>query len=215
MKIFIDTANIGEIKEANSWGILDGVTTNPSLLAKENREPKALIEEIVSVVDGPISVEVCSMKADQMVKDAQEWAKVHKNITIKIPMTTEGLKATKVLSKQGIKTNVTLVFTPVQAMLAAKAGATFVSPFIGRLDDIGVEGMGIIRDIMTIFKNYGMKTEVIVASVRNPIHVLDAAKAGAHIATVPFKVIEFLTKHPLTTAGIDKFLEDWQKVPKK
>jgi transaldolase len=215
MKIFIDTANIGEIKEASSWGIIDGVTTNPSLLAKENREPKALIEEIVGVVDGPISVEVCSMKADQMVKDAQEWAKVHRNITIKIPMTMEGLKATKLLSKQGIKTNVTLIFTPVQAMLAAKAGATFVSPFIGRLDDIGAEGMGIIRDIMTIFKNYGMKTEVIVASVRNPIHVLDAAKAGAHIATVPFKVIEILTKHPLTTAGIDKFLEDWQKVPKK
>jgi len=215
MKIFIDTANIGEIREAHAWGIVDGVTTNPSLLAKENREPKALIEEICAVVDGPISVEVCSMKADQMVKDAQEWAKVHKNITIKIPMTTEGLKATKQLSKQGIKTNVTLVFTPVQAMLAAKAGATFVSPFIGRLDDIGAEGMAIIRDIMTIYKNYGFKTEVIVASVRNPIHVLDAAKAGAHIATVPFKVIEFLTKHPLTSAGIDKFLEDWQKVPKK
>ena len=215
MKIFIDTANIGEIREAHAWGIVDGVTTNPSLLAKENREPKALIEEICAVVDGPISVEVCSMKADQMVKDAQEWAKVHKNITIKIPMTTEGLKATKQLSKLGIKTNVTLVFTPVQAMLAAKAGATFVSPFIGRLDDIGAEGMAIIRDIMTIYRNYGFKTEVIVASVRNPIHVLDAAKAGAHIATVPFKVIEFLTKHPLTSAGIDKFLEDWQKVPKK
>jgi transaldolase len=215
MKIFIDTANIAEIREAQSWGVIDGVTTNPSLLAKENREPRALVKEICGIVDGPISVETCCIKGDAMVKDAEELAKIHQNVTIKIPMTTEGLKATKMLSKQGIKTNVTLIFTPVQAMLAAKAGATFVSPFIGRLDDIGAEGMQIIRDIVTIFKNYDFKTEIIVASVRNPIHVLDAALTGAHISTVPFKVIELLTKHPLTTAGIDKFMEDWQKVPKK
>ena len=215
MKIFIDTANLGEIREAQSWGVINGVTTNPSLLAREGREPRKLIEEICYVVDGPISVETCSIKGDDMVRDGEEWAKLHRNITIKVPMTTEGLKATKVLSGKGIKTNVTLVFTPVQAMLAAKAGAAFVSPFIGRLDDIGAQGMDIIRDALLIFRNYGFRTEIIVASVRHPIHVLDAARLGAHIATVPFKVIELLTKHPLTSAGIDKFLEDWQKVPKK
>ena len=215
MKIFIDTANLAEIREAQSWGVINGVTTNPTLLAREGREPRGLIEEICSVVDGPISVETCSMKGDEMVRDGEEWAKLHRNITIKVPMTTEGLKATRVLSGKGIKTNVTLVFTPVQAMLAAKAGATFVSPFIGRLDDIGAQGMDIIKDILRIYQNYQFRTEVIVASVRHPIHVLDAARLGAHIATVPFKVIELLTKHPLTSAGIDKFLEDWQKVPKK
>ena len=215
MKIFIDTANLAEIREAQSWGVINRVTTNPTLLAREGREPRGLIAEICSVVDGPISVETCSMKGDEMVRDGEEWAKLHRNITIKVPMTTEGLKATRVLSGKGIKTNVTLVFTPVQAMLAAKAGATFVSPFIGRLDDIGAQGMDIIKDILRIYQNYQFRTEVIVASVRHPIHVLDAARLGAHIATVPFKVIELLTKHPLTSAGIDKFLEDWQKVPKK
>jgi len=215
MKLFIDSANLAEIREAQSWGVVDGVTTNPTLLAKEKTEPMALVAEICRIVDGPISVETCAMKCDEMVADAREYAKMHRNITIKIPMTTEGLKATKILSKSGIKTNVTLIFTPVQAMLAAKAGATFVSPFIGRLDDIGSTGMDIIRDSVQIFKNYGLKTEIIVASIRHPVHVLEAAKLGAHIGTVPFKVIELLTKHPLTTAGIDRFLEDWQKVPKK
>jgi transaldolase len=215
MKIFIDSANLVEIREAQSWGVVDGVTTNPTLLAKEKTEPTALIAEICRIVDGPISVETCAMKGDGMVADAREYARMHKNITIKIPMTTEGLKATRILSREGIKTNVTLVFTPVQAMLAAKAGAAFVSPFIGRLDDIGSTGMDIIRDTVQIFRNYGYKTEIIVASIRHPVHVLEAAKLGAHIGTVPFKVIELLTKHPLTTAGIDKFLEDWQKVPKK
>jgi transaldolase len=215
MKIFIDSANLAEIREAQSWGVVDGVTTNPTLLAKEKTEPMALIAEICRIVDGPISVETCAMKADEMVADARQYAKMHQNITIKVPMTTEGLKATRILSGAGIKTNVTLVFTPVQAMLAAKAGATFVSPFIGRLDDIGSTGMDIIRDSVLIFRNYGFKTEIIVASIRHPVHVLEAAKIGAHIGTVPFKVIELLTKHPLTTAGIDKFLEDWQKVPKK
>jgi transaldolase len=215
MKIFIDSANLSEIREAQSWGVVDGVTTNPTLLAKEKTEPMALIAEICRIVDGPISLETCAMKADEMVADARQYARIHKNITIKIPMTTEGLKATRILSREGIKTNVTLIFTPVQAMLAAKAGATFVSPFIGRLDDIGSTGMDIIRDSVQVFKNYGFKTEIIVASIRHPVHVLEAARVGAHIGTVPFKVIELLTKHPLTSAGIDKFLEDWQKVPKK
>lgn len=215
MKIFIDSANLAEIREAQSWGVVDGVTTNPTLIAKERTEPTALVAEICRIVDGPISVETCAMKGDEMVADARELAKIHQNITVKIPMTTEGLKATRILSKAGIKTNVTLVFTPVQAMLAAKAGATFVSPFIGRLDDIGSTGMDVIRDAVLVFRNYGFKTQIIVASIRHPIHVLEAARAGAHIGTVPFKVIELLTKHPLTTSGIERFLEDWQKVPKK
>ena len=180
MKIFIDTANIGEIREAHNLGVINGVTTNPSLLAREGREPRRLIEEICSVVDGPISVETCSLKGDDMVRDGEEWAKLHRNITIKVPMTTEGLKATRALSGKGIKTNVTLVFTPVQAMLAAKAGATFVSPFIGRLDDIGAQGMDIVRDTLRIFQNYQFKTEIIVASVRHPIHVLEAARLGQY-----------------------------------
>jgi len=215
MKIFIDSANLNEIREAQSWGVVDGVTTNPTLLAKEKTEPMALIAEICKVVDGPVSLETCAMKAEEMVADARQYARLHQNITIKIPMTTEGLKATRILSGEGIKTNVTLVFTPVQAMLAAKAGAAFVSPFIGRLDDIGSTGMDIIRDSVQIFKNYGFRTEIIVASIRHPVHVLEAARAGAHIGTVPFKVIELLTRHPLTSAGIERFLEDWQKVPKK
>ena len=215
MKLFIDSANLAEIREAHSWGVVDGVTTNPSLIAKEKTEPFALIAEICKIVDGPVSLETCAMRSDEMVAEARQYAKIHPNITIKVPMTTEGLKATRILSKEHIKTNVTLVFTPVQAMLAAKAGATFVSPFIGRLDDIGSTGMDVIRDTVQIFRNYGLKTEIIVASIRHPVHVLEAARIGAHIGTVPFKVIELLTKHPLTTAGIDKFLEDWQKVPRK
>ena len=215
MKIFIDSANLAEIREAQSWGVVDGVTTNPSLIAKEKTEPFALIAEICRIVDGPVSLETCAMRSDEMVAEAREYAKIHPNITIKVPMTTEGLKSTRILARENIKTNVTLVFTPVQAMLAAKAGATFVSPFIGRLDDIGSTGMDIIRDTVQIFQNYNYKTEIIVASIRHPVHVLEAAKTGAHIGTVPFKVIELLTKHPLTSAGIDKFLEDWQKVPRK
>jgi len=214
MKIFIDTANVEHIKEANSWGIIDGVTTNPSLIAKEGRDFKEVIKEITGIVDGPISAEVISLTADKMVPEAEKLAKMHKNIVIKIPMTAEGLKATKALTKKGIKTNVTLVFQPVQALLAAKAGATYVSPFVGRLDDISHVGMDIVRIICQIYKNYGYKTEVIVASIRSPNHVVEAALAGAHICTIPYNVLTQLVKHPLTDIGIDKFLADWEKVPK-
>jgi transaldolase len=214
MKIFIDTANVEHIKEANSWGIIDGVTTNPSLIAKEGRDFKQVIKEITEIVDGPISAEVISLTADKMVPEAEKLSKMHKNINIKVPMTAEGLKATKVLSKKGIKTNVTLVFQPVQALLAAKAGATYVSPFVGRLDDISHVGMDIVRTICQIYKNYGYKTEIIVASVRHPNHVIEAALAGAHICTIPYNVLTQLVKHPLTDIGIDKFLADWEKVPK-
>jgi len=214
MKIFIDTANVEHIKEANSWGIIDGVTTNPSLIAKEGRDFKQVIKEITAIVDGPISAEVISVTADKMVPEAEKLAKMHKNIVIKVPMTAEGLKATKALSKKGIKTNVTLVFQPVQALLAAKAGATYVSPFVGRLDDISHNGMDLVRTIVQIYKNYNFKTEVIVASVRNPNHVIEAALAGAHICTIPFNVLTQLVKHPLTDIGIEKFLADWEKVPK-
>lgn len=215
MKLFIDTANISEIREANSLGIIDGVTTNPSLIAKEGRDFLTVVKEICSIVDGPISAEVVSLKADEMVKEARPLSRIHKNIVIKIPMTAEGLKATKILSKEGIKTNLTLCFSPTQALLAAKAGATYVSPFIGRLDDISIVGMDLIRDIKIIFSNYGFKTQIIVASVRNPIHVLDAAKIGADIATVPYTTLMALIKHPLTDIGIQKFLKDWENVPKK
>jgi transaldolase len=214
MKIFIDTANVEHIKEAYSWGIIDGVTTNPSLIAKEGRDFKQVIKEITSIVDGPISAEVISLTADKMVPEAEKLAKLHKNIVIKIPMTAEGLKATKALSKKGIKTNVTLVFQPIQALLAAKAGATYVSPFVGRLDDISHVGMDIVRTICQIYKNYNFKTEVIVASVRHPNHVIEAALAGAHICTIPYNVLTQLVKHPLTDIGIEKFLADWEKVPK-
>ncbi len=214
MKIFLDTANVDEIKEANSWGIIDGVTTNPSLIAREGRDFKEVVEEICSIVDGPISAEVVSMDAKGMIKEARELVKIHDNITIKIPMCPEGLKATKELALRGIKTNVTLIFSPNQALLAAKAGATFVSPFIGRLDDNGHEGMQIVRDIVQIYMNYAYDTEIIVASVRNPIHVIDSAKAGAHIATIPFKVLKLMAAHPQTEIGIEKFLADWDKVPK-
>lgn len=215
MKFFIDTANVKEIKEANALGLVDGVTTNPSLVAKEGRDFKELIKEICSIVDGPISAEAVSLDADGMIKEARELSKIHKNIVVKIPMTPEGLKAVKVVSKEGIKTNVTLVFSPSQALLAAKAGATYVSPFVGRLDDISHVGMDLIEQILIIFDNYGFETEVIVASIRNPLHVVDAALMGAHVATIPYNVMLQLSKHPLTDIGIKKFLDDWEKVPKK
>ncbi|CCJ34730.1 MULTISPECIES: fructose-6-phosphate aldolase [Caloramator] len=215
MKLFIDTANVNEIREANSWGVICGVTTNPSLIAKEGRDFVEVVKEITDIVDGPISAEVISLDHEGMIKEARELAKIHKNIVIKIPMTIEGLKAVKVLSKEGIKTNVTLIFSSAQALLAAKAGATYVSPFLGRLDDIGQDGMYLIEEIVRIFDNYGIETEIIAASIRHPIHVEKAALAGAHIATVPFKVLEQMTKHPLTDIGIERFLKDWEKVPKK
>ena len=212
MKIFIDTANIDEIKEANSWGVIDGVTTNPSLIAKEKTDFQVIVKEIVSIVDGPISVEVISLDAKGMMDEARRLALIHKNIVIKIPLTKDGLGAVKVLSKEGIKTNVTLCFSATQALLAAKAGATYISPFIGRLDDISHTGMDLIRDIKQIYANYSIKTQIIVASIRHPLHVLEAAKIGADIATVPFSVIEKLFSHPLTDIGIARFLRDWEKV---
>jgi transaldolase len=215
MKIFIDTANLDQIKEINSWGILDGVTTNPTLVAKEGCDFETRVRDICQVVDGPISAEAVSMEAEGMIKEARQLSKIHKNIIVKIPMTSEGLKAVKVLSKEGIKTNVTLVFSPNQALLAAKAGATYVSPFVGRLDDISHDGMALVRDIVTIFRNYGFKTQVIAASMRHPVHVTEAALAGAHVATIPYDVLKKMIKHNLTDEGIQKFLNDWEKVPKK
>jgi len=214
MKFFIDTADVREIREAHDLGLVDGVTTNPSLIAKSGRKFKDVIKEIVSIVDGPISAEVISLDAKGMVKEAKELVKIHKNIVVKVPMTPEGLKATHALSALKIRTNVTLIFTPMQALLAAKAGASYVSPFVGRLDDISQDGMGIIEEIRTIFDNYGYTAEIIVASVRNPIHVLNSALIGADIATIPYSVIMQLAKHPLTDAGIKKFLDDWESVPK-
>jgi transaldolase len=214
MKFFIDTADVNEIREAHELGLVDGVTTNPSLIAKSGRKFKDVIKEIVSIVDGPISAEVVSLDHDGMIKEAKELAKIHKNIVIKLPMTPEGLKACKTLTEKGIKTNVTLIFTPMQALLAAKAGATYVSPFVGRLDDISQDGMQIIEEIRTIFDNYGYTAEIIVASIRNPIHVQNSALIGADICTIPYSVMLQLSKHPLTDAGIKKFLEDWEKVPK-
>lgn len=215
MKIFIDTANIKEIKEAVSLGVIDGVTTNPTLISKENRPAKDLLKEICSLVSGPVSAEVISLNTEGMVKEARELSKVAKNIVIKIPLVKEGLKAVKILSQEGIKTNVTLCFSPSQALLVAKAGADYISPFIGRLDDISQRGMDLIKDIKTIYNNYGFKTKIIVASIRNPVHVVDAGLMGADIATVPFAVIEQLLKHPLTDIGIQRFLEDYKKIPKK
>jgi transaldolase len=215
MKFFIDTANVKEIREAASLGIVDGVTTNPSLIAKEGRDFKQVISEICSIVDGPISAEAVSLEADKMVAEGEDLAKIHKNIVVKLPMTRDGLKATKVLADKGIKVNMTLVFSPTQALLAAKVGAAYVSPFVGRLDDISHYGMDLVRQIMAIYNNYGYATEVIVASVRNPLHVVDAALAGAHIATIPFSVIDQMVKHPLTDIGIEKFLADWKKLEKK
>ena len=211
MKFFIDTANVDEIKKALALGMVDGVTTNPSLVSKESRPFLEILKEICSLVEGPVSAEVVSLEAEGMVQEARELAKIADNIVIKIPMLEEGLKAVKILTAEGIKTNVTLVFSANQALLAAKAGATFVSPFVGRLDDIGQNGMDLIADIMTLYRNYGFTTEVIVASVRHPMHVLEAARLGADIATIPYKVIAQLAKHPLTDRGIQQFLADWEK----
>jgi transaldolase len=214
MKFFIDTANIEEIKKANDMGLLDGVTTNPSLVAKEGREFIELIKEICDIVDGPVNAEVVSTEAEGMIKEARYLAGLADNIVVKIPLIREGLKAVKTLSGEGIKTNVTLCFSPVQALMAAKAGAGYISPFVGRLDDIGHVGMELVEQIVAIYENYGYETEVIVASIRNPIHVLDAALMGADIATIPYKVMEQLIKHPLTDIGLEKFLADWNKTGK-
>lgn len=211
MKFFIDTANVEEIKKGLALGMVDGVTTNPSLVAKESRPFIEILKEICGIVEGPVSAEVVALDAEGMLAEARELAKLAGNIVIKIPMTEEGLRAVKRLSDEGIKTNVTLVFSATQALLAAKAGATFVSPFVGRLDDIAQNGMDLIADIMTIYRNYGFTTEVIVASVRHPMHVLESARIGADIATIPYKVIAQLAKHPLTDIGIQKFLADWEK----
>jgi transaldolase len=215
MKIFIDTANIDEIREAMNLGMLDGVTTNPSLIAKEKKDFRKLLEEICTMVDGPISAEVISLDYDGIMKEARELVKIHKNIIVKIPLIKEGLKAVKALSGEGIKSNVTLCFSAIQALLAAKAGAYFISPFIGRLDDVGQNGMDLIGQIITIYRNYGFTTEVLVASVRHPMHVVDAAMIGADICTMPFKVIDQLMKHPLTDIGIERFLADWKKTQGK
>lgn len=212
MKLFIDTANVDEIREANDLGVICGVTTNPSLIAKEGKVFEEVIKEITSIVDGPISAEVVAPDAEGMVREARELVKIHKNIVIKIPMTAEGLKATKRLSAEGIKTNVTLIFSAGQALLAAKAGATFVSPFVGRLNDIADNGMELVSDIAAIFDIHGISTEIISASIRGPQDVVDSAKSGAHIATVPYKVIQQMIHHPLTDAGIEKFMKDWNSV---
>ena len=216
MKFFIDTANLDEIREARDLGMIDGVTTNPSLVAKEGcqgREDfKKLIYDICEVVQGPVSAEVVSTDADGMVKEAKELAEIHEHVVVKIPMITDGLKATNRLADEGIKTNVTLVFSPLQALLAAKAGATYVSPFVGRLDDISQAGMELVAQILEIYQNYIFETEILVASIRNPLHVLEAAQMGADVATIPFKVIGQLAKHPLTDIGMKKFLEDWKRV---
>lgn len=212
MKFFIDTANIEEIKEAASFGMVDGVTTNPSLVAKEGKDFKQLLNEIVEVVDGPISAEVVSTDYTGMMKEARELAAIHKNIVVKIPLIKEGLKAVKSLTEEGIKTNVTLCFSPTQALMAAKAGATYISPFVGRLDDISHDGMQLIEQIIQIYDNYGFETEVLVASIRHPMHVVQAAMMGADVATIPFGVIDKLFNHPLTDKGLDKFLSDWKKL---
>lgn len=212
MKLFIDTANLDEIKEINSWGVICGVTTNPSLIAKEGRDFKEVVGEIADIVDGPISAEVISLETEGMLEEARDLAKIHENIIIKVPMTKEGLKAVKILDSEGIKTNVTLIFSANQALLAAKSGASYVSPFIGRLDDIGNQGVDIIEDIAQIFDIHNIHSEIIAASIRHPIHVLDAAKAGSHIATIPYKVFLQMLKHPLTDIGIEKFLNDWKSI---
>ena len=215
MKFFIDTANIEEIRKANELGVIDGVTTNPSLMAKEGKDPVQVLKAICSVVNGPVSAEVVGVTADVMIKEARALSKIHKNIVIKIPMIEEGLKAVKKLSGLGIKTNVTLVFSSTQALLAAKAGATYVSPFVGRLDDISHVGMELVGEIVDIYENYMFETEIIVASIRNPLHVIEAARMGAGIATIPYSVILQLIRHPLTDIGLAKFLKDWEKVPQK
>lgn len=212
MKFFIDTANVDEIKRGIDMGLVDGVTTNPSLLAKEKKDPDAVISEIMSIVEGPVSLEVIATDAEGMCKEARKLAALGTNAVIKIPMTEEGMKAVKILSEEGIKTNVTLVFQPIQALIAAKVGAAYVSPFIGRLDDISQRGMDIVGDTITMFSNYGFETEIIVASIRNPLHVVDAALLGADIATIPFNVLRQLMNHPLTDIGLERFLKDWQSI---
>lgn len=214
MKFFIDTANVDEIRAANELGVVAGVTTNPSLIAREGKVFEDVVKEITKIVDGPISAEVIALDAPGMVKEGRELAKIHKNIVIKVPITEEGLKAVKIFTSEGIKTNVTLIFSAPQALMAARAGATYVSPFLGRLDDVGAVGMDLVADIAVIFDIHGIETEIIAASIRNPIHVLDAAKAGSHIATIPYSVMKQLLKHPLTDQGIERFLKDWESVPK-
>lgn len=212
MKLFIDTANINEIMQANDLGVICGVTTNPSLIAKEGRIFFDVIREIASILDGPISAEVISLEANEMIDEARKLAKIHKNIVVKIPMTDEGLKAVKILGREGINTNVTLIFSAAQALLAARAGASYVSPFIGRLDDVGANGLQLVEEIVDIFRTYSIKTKVIAASIRHVVHVIESARLGADIATVPFNVILQMTKHPLTDAGIQRFLNDWESV---
>jgi transaldolase len=214
MKFFIDTANVGEIRKALDLGLVDGVTTNPTLLAREKRDPQETIREILALVDGPVSLEVISTNAEEMCREARKLAALGPNAVIKIPMIEEGVRAVRTLSQEGIKTNVTLIFQPLQALIAAKAGATYVSPFIGRLDDISIRGMDIVQDISTIFSNYLFETEIIVASIRNPVHVLDAALIGADVATIPFNVLSQLIGHPLTDIGLKKFLADWDSLKK-
>ena len=214
MKFFIDSADVKEIRAANEMGLLDGVTTNPSLVAKTGRPFEETIREICTIVDGPVSAEVVGLTTADMLEEARQIAKLHDHVVVKIPMTTDGMKAVKTLRAEGIRVNVTLCFSPNQALLAAKAGATYISPFVGRLDDVSETGMDVVRDILTIYRNYGFATQVLVASVRHPLHVLEAAKLGAHVATIPFSVINQLASHPLTDAGIKKFLADWEKVPK-
>src|SRR3989338_4312008 len=215
MKFFLDTANLNEIREAESWGVLDGITTNPSFVSKEGRDFKELIREICNIVNGPVSAEVVGTVCADMIHEGHELVKIHKNVVVKIPIIIEGLKAVKILSSEGIKVNVTLCFSANQALLAAKAGATYVSLFIGRLDDISQDGMALIKDIKTIYNNYGFSTQVLTASVRHPLHVLEAAKAGSDVATIPFKVLEQIIKHPLTDSGLKQFLADWDKFVKE
>lgn len=215
MQFYLDTASVAEIREAASWGILAGVTTNPTLVAKEGRPFVRILEEICSIVKGPVSAEVVGQDAGTMVKEARELSRIAPNIVVKIPITVEGLKAVSRVSREGIRTNVTLVFTPVQALLAARAGASYVSPFVGRLDDIGHTGLDVVRDTVEIFDVHGIETQVIAASIRHPLHVLEAARAGAHIATIPFAVLKALVQHPLTDRGLERFLADWAKVPQE
>ncbi|OEU53363.1 MAG: fructose-6-phosphate aldolase [Desulfuromonadales bacterium C00003096] len=214
MKFFIDTADVEEIRTAHEMGLVDGVTTNPSLIAKSGRDFKEVITEITTIVDGPISAEVVALDAPGMISEARELVKIHPNIVVKVPMTAEGLRATRTLADEGVNINVTLVFSPIQALLAAKAGAAYISPFVGRLDDVGHDGMDGIEQIRTILDNYGFAAEIIVASVRSPLHVLNAGLIGADICTIPFGVLQQLVKHPLTDIGIERFLADWEKVPK-
>jgi transaldolase len=214
MKFFIDTANIDEIREAHSMGMVDGVTTNPSLIAKEGRDFEDIIKDICDIVDGPISAEVISTDTEGMIKEARHLAKIHDNIVVKIPMIVDGLKATRRLAEEGIKTNVTLAFSPLQALMAAKAGATYISPFIGRLDDLSQDGLLLVEQIVEIYRNYAFETEIIVASIRNPLHVLESALMGADIATIPFSVLGKLAAHPMTDKGLKAFLDDWEKTKK-